>query len=231
MKDIHILIVEDELAVASLLKINLELAGFHVSHAMSLKSAQVEIAAHLPDIIVLDWMLPDGNGLSLLHNLRHHDYSKNIGVIMLTAKAQEDDKLQGLGAGADDYLTKPFSHKELIARIQALLRRRYPEVSNELISIEGLTLNPNLLEISYHNQKDSLGNADFKLLLFMMTHAGRLFTRAQLLDRVWKNHTEIEERTIDVHIKRIREALHKVGAPDFIKTVRGNGYRFEINKE
>jgi len=227
----RVLVVEDEAAIAELVAINLRHAGFDVTLAADAAQAQVELDRVLPDLVVLDWMLPGESGLAVARRWRGQERTKGVPIIMLTARAEEGDKIAGLDAGADDYLTKPFSTQELLARIRAVLRRRAPEVLDSVIEISGLKINPATRRVtrvvaSGTEHEIKLGPTEFRLLHFLMTHPERVHSRSQLLDRVWGDHVFIEERTVDVHVKRLREALATVSAASMLETVRGVGYRF-----
>jgi two-component system phosphate regulon response regulator PhoB len=218
-----VLIVEDESAIAELIAVNLRHNGFRPTWAMDSASAQRELDAALPDLILLDWMLPGESGLVLAKRWRAHPRTKEVPLIMLTARGDESDRVAGLDAGADDYIAKPFSTKELLARIRAVLRRRTPEQAGEALTIAGLVLDPATHRVSFSEQPLKLGPTEFKLLHYLMGHAERVHSRGQLLDKVWGDHVYIEERTVDVHVKRLREALGQAGA--MVETVRGAGYR------
>ena len=220
-----ILVVEDEPAIQELIAINLEHAGHRVQRAHSAAEADALIREVRPDLILLDWMLPDVAGTVLARRLRADARSKDIPIIMLTARAQEQDKIEGLDAGADDYVTKPFSPKELMARIKAVLRRRAPQLTDDLIDIGGLQLDPAAHRVVGAGQELRLGPTEFKLLHFFMTHPERVYSRMQLLDQVWGDNVFVEERTVDVHIRRLRQALEGTGHDRLIETVRGAGYR------
>ena len=222
----HILVVEDEPAIAELISINLRHAGFEVTIAHTAEQAQSEIDRVLPDLVVLDWMLPGQSGLALAKRWRGQTRTRELPLIMLTARGEETDKIAGLDAGADDYLTKPFSTNELLARIRAVLRRKAPEALDSMVDIAGLQLDPATRRVGREGQEVKLGPTEFRLLHFLMTHPERVHSRAQLLDRVWGDHVFIEERTVDVHVKRLREALAPVQCARMIETVRGAGYRF-----
>ena len=224
-----VLIVEDEPAIAELIAINLRHNGFKTLWAMDSASAQLEIDAAVPDLILLDWMLPGDSGLVLAKRWRNHPRTKDVPVIMLTARGDEADRVAGLDAGADDYIAKPFSTKELLARVRAVLRRRAPEQVGDALAIAGLTLDPGTHRVSFQEQPLKLGPTEFKLLNYLMGHAERVHSRAQLLDKVWGDHVYIEERTVDVHVKRLREALGLAGA--MVETVRGAGYRLTAKPE
>jgi two-component system, OmpR family, phosphate regulon response regulator PhoB len=219
----RILIVEDEPAIAELLTINLKHNGFAPIWSAEGVAAQRELDAVLPDVILLDWMLPGQSGLSLARKWRSDSRTKDIPIILLTAKGDEPDKVAGLDSGADDYITKPFSIKELLARIRAVLRRRAPEISTQTLTIGELLLDGATHRVSYQDAALKLGPTEFKLLQHLMSYPERVHSRGQLLDKVWGDHVYIEERTVDVHVKRLREALGQGGT--HIETVRGTGYR------
>jgi two-component system, OmpR family, phosphate regulon response regulator PhoB len=221
----RILVVEDESAIAELIAINLRHAGYEVTVAASSDQAQAAVDGALPDLVVLDWMLPGQSGLALAKFWRAQSRTRELPIIMLTARAEEGDKVSGLDAGADDYLTKPFSTSELLARIRAVLRRKAPEALDTLVDIDGLQLDPATRRVSREEREVKVGPTEFRLLHFFMTHPERVHSRSQLLDRVWGDHVFIEERTVDVHIKRLREALDAVRCAGMIETVRGAGYR------
>ncbi len=218
-----VLVVEDEPAIAELIAVNLRHNGFRPTWAMDSASAQREIDAAVPDLILLDWMLPGESGLSLAKKWRAEPRTKDIPVIMLTARGDEMDRVAGLDAGADDYMAKPFSTKELLARVRAVLRRRGPDLSREILTVSGLTLDADTHRVSYFGEPLKLGPTEFKLLQYFLGHAERVHSRGQLLDKVWGDHVYIEERTVDVHVKRLREALGAAGT--MVETVRGAGYR------
>ncbi|MBQ0942693.1 phosphate regulon transcriptional regulator PhoB [Ideonella sp. 4Y16] len=220
-----ILVVEDEIAIAELIALNLRHAGFEVTLAETAEQAQAAVDAVLPDLVLLDWMLPGQSGVALARRWRADERTRGLPIIMLTARAEETDKVAGLDAGADDYLTKPFSTQELLARIRALLRRRLPEALDTAVELGGLTLDPATHRVSRAGVELKLGPTEFRLLHFFMTHPERVHSRAQLLDRVWGDHVFIEERTVDVHVKRLREALQPAQCAQMIETVRGAGYR------
>jgi two-component system phosphate regulon response regulator PhoB len=223
MKKPRILIVEDEPDIAELVAVNLRHNGFSPVWAEDGAGAQLEIDAVLPDAILLDWMLPGQSGLALARRWRSDPRTKAIPLLMITARGDEPDKVAGLDAGADDYITKPFSTQELLARIRAVLRRRAPEQASESVSVGRLTLDPAAYRVTWGEQPLRLGPTEFKLLNYLMRHPERVHSRAQLLDKVWGDHVVIEERTVDVHVKRLREALGPGGA--LVETVRGAGYR------
>ncbi len=219
----RVLIVEDEPAIAELIAVNLRHNGFQPTWAMDSATAQRELDAVLPDVILLDWMLPGESGLSLARKWRADARTKAVPILMLTARGDEADRVAGLDAGADDYITKPFSTKEMLARIRAVLRRRTPEHAGGVVAIGELQLDTATHRVAFQGQPVKLGPTEFKLLHYLMKHAERVHSRAQLLDKVWGDHVFIEERTVDVHVKRLREALGGAGA--MIETVRGAGYR------
>ncbi len=219
----RILIVEDEPAIAELIAVNLRHGGFEPIVVQDSVAAQRELDAVLPDAILLDWMLPGQSGLALARHWRKQVRTKAIPILMLTARGDEPDKVAGLDAGADDYITKPFSTQELLARIRAVLRRRAPESVNDSVAVGALVLDAGTHRISFQNQELKLGPTEFKLLHYLMKHAERVHSRSTLLDKVWGDHVFIEERTVDVHVKRLREALGAAGT--MVETVRGAGYR------
>jgi two-component system phosphate regulon response regulator PhoB len=226
----RVLVVEDEPAIAELVAINLRHEGFEVGIAADVAAAAAQVDERLPDLAIVDWMLPGGrSGLQLARDWRAQGRTKALPIIMLTARVEEADKLAGLDGGADDYLTKPFSTKELLARVRALLRRRAPQALDEAVEVSGLVLDPATRrvtrEIDGGVQEARVGPTEFRLLHFLMTHPERVHSRAQLLDRVWGDHVFIEERTVDVHIKRLREALEPLRCAALVETVRGAGYR------
>ena len=221
-----ILVVEDEPAIQELVCVNLARNGHHVRRAANASEAESAIAEALPDVILLDWMLPDAPGPVITRRLRTEARTRDVPIIMLTARAGEDDKVAGLEAGCDDYITKPFSPRELEARIQAVLRRRAPELSRDAVAIEGLVLNPATRSVEGHGKALRMSPTEFELLHFFMTHTDRVYTRAQILDQVWGDHVFIEDRTVDVHIRRLRDALSPSEHDTLVETVRGAGYRF-----
>ena len=219
-----VLIVEDEPAIAELIAVNLRHNGFRPTWAMDSASAQRELDAVLPDVILLDWMLPGDSGLNLAKRWRADKRTEGIPIIMVTAKGDERDRVAGLDAGADDYIAKPFSTKELLARMRAVLRRRAPEQVGGVVSVGALSLDTATYRVTFADQPLKLGPTEFKLLQYLMSHAERVHSRGQLLDKVWGDHVFIEERTVDVHVKRLREALG-AQAGQMVETVRGAGYR------
>ena len=220
-----VLVVEDELAIAELIAINLRHAGHTVTIAQNADQAQIAIDGALPDLVLLDWMLPGQSGVSLAKRWRAHPRTRELPLIMLTARADEGDKVTGLDAGADDYLTKPFSTNELMARIRSVLRRKAPEALDAVVAVGTLQLDPATRRVTSCASEVKVGPTEFRLLHFFMTHPERVHSRAQLLDRVWGDHVFIEERTVDVHVKRLREALGPAKCAHMIETVRGAGYR------
>jgi two-component system phosphate regulon response regulator PhoB len=201
-------------------------AGFEVREAADARSGRAEVANKLPDLLLVDWMLPDTSGLEFTRALKRDRETRELPVIMLTARAEEGDKVAGLEGGADDYITKPFSPRELLARINAVLRRALPAEGSERIDIEGLVLDQSSQRVSAGERTVALGPTEYRMLAFFMTHPERVYTREQLLDRVWGGNVYVEERTIDVHIRRLRKALEEFGYDRLIQTVRGSGYRF-----
>ena len=219
-----VLIVEDEQAILELIAVNLEHAGQVPWRARSVEEAQGLINRALPDVVLLDWMLPGESGVAFARRLRADRRTRSIPIILLTARAGERDKIAGLESGADDYVTKPFSPKELVARIKAVLRRRAPELTDDAVEISDLRLDPVAHRVTGGGRTIELGPTEFRLLHFFMTHPDRIYTRAQLLDEVWGDHVFVEERTVDVHIRRLRQALSHSGHDRLIETVRGSGY-------
>ncbi len=220
-----ILVVEDETAIQELIALNLNQAGHDTLLASDAHEALERVRDFLPDLVLVDWMLPRMSGIDLVRRLRSNDRTRNIPIIMLTARADEADKLLGLESGADDYITKPFSIRELNARIKAVLRRRAPQMTEDLAQFKGITLDPGLHRVSALGTEIDLGPTEFKLLHFFMTHPERVYSRTQILDHVWGDHVFIEERTVDVHIRRLRAALEPSGTDQLLQTVRGSGYR------
>jgi len=221
-----IMLVEDEAPIREMLKIVLEQAGFAVNEAEDYDIALEKMIEPYPDLVLLDWMLPGGSGVQLARKLKEHEFTRDIPIIMLTARGEEEDKVRGLEAGADDYITKPFSPKELVARIKAVMRRVTPTTSDELINFSGLVLDPVSHRVSVNDDRVDMGPTEFKLLHFFMSHAERVYSREQLLDNVWGTNVYVEDRTVDVHIRRLRKAISEHGHDSMIQTVRGAGYRF-----
>ena len=222
----RVLIVEDEEAIRAMTALALEQAGIEVDEVDNATLAWEKINDQLPDLILLDWMLPGVSGLEFARRLRREELTREIPVIMLTARAEEHDKIRGLDAGADDYITKPFSPKELLARVRAVLRRIQSAPNGEALEVEGLRLDPVSHRVTSHSESVELGPTEYRLLQFFMRHPDRVFTRPQLLDRVWGSGVYVEERTVDVHIRRLRKALTPGRHDKLIQTVRGAGYRF-----
>ena len=229
MTSAMILIVEDEPAIQELLSFNVVRAGFQAVCVGDADSAWEQIQNHAPDLILLDWMLPGTSGVALAKQLRADARTRGIPIIMLTARSEEHDKVLGLESGADDYITKPFSPRELMARIRAMLRRLVPQMPDETVSAGGLELSPVSHRVTAKGGAIELGPTEFRLLHFFMTHAERVYSRTQLLDQVWGTQVFVEERTVDVHIRRLRAALEPSGMDGLIQTVRGSGYRFSVN--
>ena len=227
-KPATILLVEDEPAIQELLAFNITQCGFRPIQALNATSAMEHIKRELPDLILLDWMLPEISGVELAKRLRADQRTHNIPIIMLTARSDEKDKIIGLEAGADDYITKPFSPRELIARIRAVLRRRSPQLSDKITIVGDLEISPatHRVNTKKNGKTITLGPTEFRLLHFFMTHPERVYSRLQLLDHVWGDHVFVEERTVDVHIRRLRQALEPHEMDHLIQTVRSNGYRF-----
>lgn len=225
MADANILIVDDEEAIREMISVSLELAGFHWMEAENGQMAHSIIVDERPDLILLDWMLPGVSGIELARRLKRDEATSEIPVIMLTAKSEEDNKIQGLDAGADDYITKPFSTRELISRINAVLRRVKGD-QNKAILVEGLALDPVSHRITADERPVEMGPTEYRLLEFFMTHQDRAYSRAQLLDQVWGGNVYVEDRTVDVHIRRLRKALAPYKYDHLVQTVRGTGYRF-----
>ena len=221
-----VLVVEDEPAIQELIAINLEHAGHNVLRALDAEQATNMVKNVLPDLVLLDWMLPGQSGIAFAKRLREDERTRSIPIIMLTARGSETDKISGLEAGADDYVTKPFSPRELLARIKAVLRRRSPQLTDEPVEVAGLRLDPGTHRVVADKTPVELGPTEFRLLHFLMTHPERVHSRAQLLDQVWGDHVFVEERTVDVHIRRLRKALEPSLHDRLVQTVRGSGYRF-----
>ena len=219
----RVLVVEDEPAIAELIAVNLRHNGFAPTVVFEGQAARREVDAVLPDVILLDWMLPGESGASLARSWRQQERTKAVPILMLTARSDEADKVQGLDAGADDYITKPFSTQELLARIRAVLRRRAPQTVNDSVQMGELALDAATYRVTFQGNELKLGPTEFKLLHYLMKHAERVHTRGTLLDKIWGDHVFIEERTVDVHVKRLRESLGE--AAIMVETVRGAGYR------
>lgn len=227
----NILIVEDEEAILELIAINLHQSGFNPLRAINAEFADKLIREALPDLIILDWMLPGMSGIEFAKRLKSNGPTKKIPIIMLTAKSEEDNIIKGFASGADDYLTKPFSPRELVARIKAILRRKAPELIDEPIKINGLHLDPSTHQIKSNHNLIRMGPTEFKLLHFFMKNPDRVFSRNHILDKVWGNKSDIDDRTVDVHIKRLRDSLSAQGHQKLIQTVRGMGYKFSEELE
>ena len=221
-----ILVVEDEPAIQELIAVNLEHAGHQVLRAANVPEAEALVREVLPDLVLLDWMLPGPPGVNFARQLRADQRTKDIPIIMLTARAEERDTIAGLESGADDYVTKPFSPRELLARIKAVMRRRAPQLTDDVVQIADLKLDPVAHRVSAAGSHIDLGPTEFRMLHFFMTHPERVYSRAQLLDEVWGDHVFVEERTVDVHIRRLRQALEPTEHDSLVETVRGTGYRF-----
>jgi two-component system, OmpR family, phosphate regulon response regulator PhoB len=226
-----ILVVEDEPSIQELVAYACRTSGFEVRRADCVRSARDAVAAALPDLVLLDWMLPDRPGIDFLRELRGQERTRGLPVIMLTAKGNEADKVTGLDAGADDYVVKPFSPRELVSRIRAVFRRRAPQLAGEALEYGPLKLDSARHELTAASSPVKMGLAEFKLLAFFMAQPDRVFTRAQLLDGVWGDHVFIEERTVDVHMLRLRKALAPHGLQHLIQTVRGLGYRLSLRAD
>jgi two-component system phosphate regulon response regulator PhoB len=222
----QILIVEDEKPIRDMIAFGLRRAGYEVREAEDCKTARIQVADQAPDLVLADWMLPDMSGLELTRLLKKDPATKDVPIIMLTARAEEEDKVRGLEGGADDYITKPFSPRELLARIKAVMRRHGADDEDEVYALGGLTLNAASHRVMAGEEVVSLGPTEFRLLKFFITHPERVYSRAQLLDRVWGGNVYVEERTVDVHIRRLRKALEPSGCDRLVQTVRGAGYRF-----
>ena len=223
----EILVVEDETAIRSMINFSLSRAGFQVKEAKDVQQAKEQINNKTPDLVLIDWMLPDQSGLELAKSIKQDEVTKGIGIIMLTAKAEERDKIAGFESGADDYVTKPFSQHELVARIKAVLRRTSYGEDEKLVS-GPIVIDLKSYRIFINDEEVHFGPTEFKLLKFFIMNEGRVYSRSQLLDRVWGRSVFVEERTVDVHIRRLRSILEKYDLEHAIKTVRGAGYRFDL---
>ncbi len=221
----RILVVEDETAIRQMIAFNLLRAGYEVVEAEDCRTARSLIADERPDLVLVDWMLPDASGLELTRSLRRDDANRELPIIMLTARAGERDKITGLDGGADDYITKPFAPRELLARINALLRRSTSDLEEPLSAGE-LRLDPVSHRVTVGENEVSLGPTEYRLLKFLMANPERVYGRSQLLDQVWGQNVYVEERTVDVHVRRLRKALEAYSADHYVQTVRGAGYRF-----
>lgn len=227
----RILVVEDEQPIREMLAFILSQQGYQAVEAADLAAAQQQLREPYPELILLDWMLPGGSGVNWCKQLKREEATRHIPVIMLTARIEEDDKVRGLEAGADDYVAKPFSPKELMARIKAVMRRVKPTSLDEVIEVQGLRLDPVSHRVSVAAQVLEMGPTEFRLLHFFMTHAERVYSREQLLDNVWGTGVYVEDRTVDVHIRRLRKALEMTGHDRLVQTVRGSGYRFSSRNQ
>jgi two-component system phosphate regulon response regulator PhoB len=221
----QILVVEDERPIREMIAFGLRRAGFEVREAADARSGRAEVANKLPDLLLVDWMLPDTSGLEFTRALKRDRETRELPIIMLTARAEEGDKVAGLEGGADDYITKPFSPRELAARVKAVLRRRAPQMTDDMVQVGTLRLDPATHRVTAGGEQVHLGPTEFRLLHFLMTHPERVHSRTQLLDQVWGDHVFVEERTVDVHIRRLRKALEPSLQDRLIQTVRGAGYR------
>ena len=226
MAEKTILVVDDEAPIRDMLRVALEMAEYGVLEAGDAQQAHALIIDKKPDLVLLDWMLPGTSGVELARRLKKDEMTRELPIIMLTAKGEEDNKIQGLEIGADDYITKPFSPRELIARLKAVLRRSDSLSTNEPLQVDGLVLNPSSHRVSINGTPVQMGPTEYRLLEFFLTHQERVYTRGQLLDHVWGGNVYVEERTVDVHIRRLRKALSIEDHDKFIQTVRGAGYRF-----
>ena len=226
-----ILLVEDEQAIRDMLAFSLRRAGFEIVEAENCRQARAALADARPDLAIVDWMLPDQSGLEFTRQLKREADFRDLPIIMLTARAEESDKVAGLEGGADDYLTKPFSTRELVARINAVLRRAGVVGAGEIIDCEGLRLDPAAHRVLAGEHPVILGPTEYRMLEFFMTHQDRVYSREQLLDRIWGGNVYVEERTIDVHIRRLRKALEEFGYDRLVQTVRGAGYRFSARTD
>ena len=225
----RVLVVEDEPAIREMLCFVLEQTGYNSVEAKDYDSAIALFCEPYPDLILLDWMLPGGSGINLIKHLKRNALTKKIPIVMLTARGEEEDKVRGLEAGADDYITKPFSPKELTARLKAVIRRVSPTAVEEVIDVKGLKLDPISYRVTANNFQLDMGPTEFKMLHFFMTHPERVYSREQLLNNIWGTNVYVEDRTVDVHIRRLRKALEKEGHDALIQTVRGVGYRFSVH--
>ncbi|MDN3517700.1 phosphate regulon transcriptional regulator PhoB [Aquisalimonas lutea] len=230
MTEKTILIVDDEQPIREMVEFSLERSGYRVVEAADAAEARVAITDHQPDLVLLDWMLPDTSGLDLARALRRENLAQEIPIVMLTARTEEEDKVRGLDAGADDYVTKPFGPRELAARINAVLRRAGGEEGDDILEVGPLRIEIAAHRVLVDQRAVHLGATEFRLLKFFVAHPDRVYTREQLLDRVWGPNVYVEERTVDVHIRRLRKALDGTGAERFVQTVRGAGYRFSLRE-
>lgn len=222
----RILVVEDEAPIREMLCFVLEQKGYQTVEAEDYDSALAQICEPYPEMILMDWMLPGGSGLNLIKYLKREELTRQIPVVMLTARGEEEDKVRGLEVGADDYITKPFSPKELVARLKAVMRRVSPTTLDDVIEVQGLKLDPVSHRVTANDEPLDMGPTEFKLLHFFMTHQERVYSREQLLNNVWGTNVYVEDRTVDVHIRRLRKVLEDGGHAKLVQTVRGAGYRF-----
>jgi two-component system phosphate regulon response regulator PhoB len=227
----QILVLEDEKPIRDMIAFGLRRAGFDVREAEDARTARAALADKRPDLMLVDWMLPDMSGLEFTRQIKRDPNLRDLPLIMLTARAEETDKVAGLEGGADDYITKPFSPRELVARINAVLRRSDPQVEGEVLNFDGLQLDPVAHRVLAHEKPVTLGPTEYRMLEFFMTHPDRVYSREQLLDRIWGGNVYVEERTIDGHIRRLRKALEEFGYDRMVQTVRGAGYRFSTRVE
>ena len=228
MDSVKILVVEDERAIREMVAFHLQRASFSVVEAANCQEAMIIISDEQPDLAIIDWMLPDMSGLELTRNLRRNKDNEDLAIIMLTAKNEERDMIAGLHGGADDYITKPFSPKELVARIRTVLRRSQPSAIDEIIKSGVIEIDSAAHRVKLNGDQIKLGPTEYRLLKFFVTHPDRVFSRSQLLDKAWGGNVYVEERTVDVHVRRLRAILEKSGAEDYIQTVRGAGYRYSL---
>ncbi|ODP96877.1 MULTISPECIES: phosphate regulon transcriptional regulator PhoB [Salinivibrio] len=222
----RILVVEDEAPIREMLCFVLEQKGYQTVEAEDYDSALAQICEPYPEMILMDWMLPGGSGINLIKHLKRDELTRQIPVVMLTARGEEEDKVRGLEVGADDYITKPFSPKELMARLKAVMRRVSPTTLDDVIDVQGLKLDPVSHRVTANDEPLDMGPTEFKMLHFFMTHQERVYSREQLLNNVWGTNVYVEDRTVDVHIRRLRKALEAGGHDKLVQTVRGAGYRF-----
>ncbi|WP_104038562.1 phosphate regulon transcriptional regulator PhoB [Vibrio jasicida] len=222
----RILVVEDEAPIREMLCFVLEQKGYQAVEAEDYDTAVTKLTEPFPDLVLLDWMLPGGSGINFIKHMKREELTRNIPVVMLTARGEEEDKVRGLEVGADDYITKPFSPKELVARLKAVIRRVTPTALEDVIDVQGLKLDPVSHRVTANNEAVDMGPTEFKMLHFFMTHQERVYSREQLLNNVWGTNVYVEDRTVDVHIRRLRKALEAAGHDKLIQTVRGAGYRF-----
>ncbi len=222
----RILVVEDEAPIREMLCFVLEQKGYQAVEAEDYDSEVNKLAEPFPDLVLLDWMLPGGSGINFIKHMKREELTRNIPVVMLTARGEEEDKVRGLEVGADDYITKPFSPKELVARLKAVIRRVTPTALEDVIDVQGLKLDPVSHRVTANDEAVDMGPTEFKMLHFFMTHQERVYSREQLLNNVWGTNVYVEDRTVDVHIRRLRKALEAAGHDKLIQTVRGAGYRF-----